>query len=55
MYIRREMEETLERASGLFRVVLLTGARQTGKSTLLRHCAEAGRAWLEWGQRPWGP
>ena len=43
MYIRREMEETVRRASGMFRVVLLTGARQTGKSTLLRHCAEKGR------------
>lgn len=39
MFQPRVMEEFLVRASGMFPVVLLTGARQVGKTTLLRHLA----------------
>ena len=37
MYIRRDIERTLKKLSSQFPVALLTGPRQTGKSTLLRH------------------
>lgn len=36
MYIRRHMEETIRRTATMFPVVMVTGARQVGKSTLLR-------------------
>lgn len=36
-YYPRDIEATLQEAARQFRVVVLTGARQTGKSTLLRH------------------
>lgn len=35
-YIRREMEDLLQNASKTFKGILVTGARQTGKSTLLK-------------------
>lgn len=40
MYIHRHIEKALERADRGFKAVLVTGARQTGKSTLLKHCYE---------------
>ncbi len=36
-YLSRHLEERLLRHAGLFKTVLLAGARQVGKSTLLRH------------------
>jgi len=36
-YIRREIEPEIRAAAAQFPVLVLTGARQTGKSTLLRH------------------
>lgn len=36
-YLHRELEETVRRAARQFPVVLVTGPRQTGKSTLLLH------------------
>lgn len=36
-YYPRDIEKVLKRAAAQFRVVVLTGARQTGKSTLLQH------------------
>lgn len=36
-YYRRNIEGVLKRAAGQFRVLVLTGMRQTGKSTLLAH------------------
>jgi predicted AAA+ superfamily ATPase len=36
-YIRRTVEPVLERAVGEFPVVVLTGPRQSGKTTLLKH------------------
>jgi len=37
MYIKRKIENLLKEALGQFPVVLITGPRQAGKSTLLRH------------------
>ncbi|MGL5174023.1 MAG: AAA family ATPase, partial [Olsenella sp.] len=37
MYIDREVGEKLVSYLGQFKVVLVTGARQVGKTTLLRH------------------
>jgi len=39
MYIPRLAERAVERLSASFPVVLLTGARQVGKTTMLRHLA----------------
>lgn len=36
-YIRRSMEDRLEKAAQTFKAVLVTGPRQVGKSTLLKH------------------
>ena len=38
MYIQRTAEDTVKKYSKQFKVVLVTGARQVGKSTLLKHC-----------------
>lgn len=42
LYHERTMQETLERAAAAFPCVLLTGARQVGKSTLLHRLQEKG-------------
>ncbi len=36
-YLNRHLEERLRRVAKAFKIVLLTGARQVGKSTLLQH------------------
>ena len=36
-YYQRQIQEIIKEAARQFRVVVLTGARQTGKSTLLKH------------------
>lgn len=38
-YINRNVENTINKASKIFSVVLITGARQVGKTTLLKHIA----------------
>ncbi len=43
MYRHRTLETYLSRVSNQFPVLLVTGARQVGKSTLLRKLAEPGR------------
>ena len=45
MYIHREMESFIHRAGKDFKLILVTGARQVGKSTLLQHLYPA-RAYL---------
>lgn len=37
MYITRNIEDTIKRVSNNYKVVLLTGARQVGKTTLLKN------------------
>ena len=39
-YVTRELERKFIEASGAFRAVMVTGARQVGKSTMLKHLAE---------------
>lgn len=46
MYLKRQIEETILKSSATFPVMLLTGPRQTGKSTLLQHLAEPGRKYV---------
>jgi hypothetical protein len=38
MYIQRTLEKTIKRASGFFPVILITGPRQVGKTTVLENC-----------------
>jgi hypothetical protein len=46
MYVPRTLEPFVTRAAQQFPVVMLTGARQVGKTTLLRHLAQGGRAYV---------
>ncbi len=39
-YITRELERKFMQMDSFFKVVLVTGARQVGKTTMLRHLAE---------------
>jgi len=43
-YIRRSLEPVLKRAAREFPVVVLTGPRQSGKTTLLKHLFGARHA-----------
>ncbi len=40
MYISRTLEKHIDNLSHQFKVLLITGARQVGKSTLLKYCAK---------------
>ena len=40
MYIERTLEKHILKLTKQFKVLLVTGARQVGKSTLLKHCDE---------------
>jgi len=40
MYKQRTLEKYIKDLSSQFKVILVTGARQVGKSTLLKHCDE---------------
>lgn len=46
MYIKRQIEDTIINASKNYPAVLLTGPRQTGKSTLLKHLSEETRTYV---------
>ena len=46
MYISRAMEESVRTISRAFPVLLLTGARQVGKTTVLKHIAEPERRYV---------
>jgi predicted AAA+ superfamily ATPase len=46
MYVARTIEPVVQAASRQFPVVLLTGARQVGKTTLLRHMSEGSRSFV---------
>ena len=46
-YINRELERKFLKMNKVFKALLVTGARQVGKSTMLRHLAEnTGRTFV---------
>ena len=51
MYITRHLEETILRASEMFPVVMVTGPRQVGKTTMLEKLAEEGRNYVSLDSR----
>lgn len=46
MYVARTLEAFVTQATQQFPVLLLTGARQVGKTTLLRHLSQEARAYV---------
>ena len=46
MYIKRHLEATIEKLSSCCKVLLVTGPRQVGKTTLLRKLAEGNRTYV---------
>lgn len=46
MYIKRAIEDTVVNISRMFPVLLVTGPRQVGKTTLLQRLAERGRKYV---------
>lgn len=44
--LKRTLQTTIQQASSVFPVILLTGARQVGKTTLLESCAETNRRYV---------
>ena len=46
VYIKRNMEEAVLKASAQYPVVMVCGQRQTGKSTMLKHIAETDRVYV---------
>ena len=45
-YITRELERKFLKLNDFFKVILVTGARQVGKTTMLKHLAESGRSYV---------
>ena len=46
MYIKRTIEKFIENASSQFPALLITGARQVGKTTLLKHASSDNRIYV---------
>ena len=46
MYTTRTLENFFRKASSQFPVMLITGARQVGKTTFLRHLSEPERTYV---------
>lgn len=45
-YITRELERKFSKLNDFFKVILVTGARQVGKTTMLKHLAESNRTYV---------
>lgn len=45
-YITRELERKFLKLNEFFKVILVTGARQVGKTTMLKHLAESDRTYV---------
>lgn len=46
MYIKRTIEKSIERANKFFPVVMVTGPRQVGKTTVLQNCENQSRTYV---------
>jgi len=46
MYLKRTLEESIKKANKSFPVVLVTGARQVGKTTVLKACEKEERTYV---------
>lgn len=46
MYINRTVENKIEKTSNTFRVLLVTGPRQVGKTTVLRQMSKPDRTYV---------
>ena len=46
MFLNRNLENAFMKASSSFSAVVLTGARQVGKTTFLRHISEPERKYV---------
>ena len=46
MYIQRSLEKVIKQASGFFPVVLITGPRQVGKTTVFKNCESTSRNYI---------
>ena len=46
MYLSRTLDAFIKKAIGKFPVLLLNGARQVGKTTLLRHASKDTRTYV---------
>ena len=51
MYIKRQLEQVVLRANEMFPVVMVTGPRQVGKTTMLEKLAEEGRGYVSLDSR----
>ena len=45
-YITRELERKFLKLNAFFKVILVTGARQVGKTTMLKHLADSDRTYV---------
>ena len=43
MYLTRTLEKSIQKVSDFFPVLLVTGPRQVGKTTILQACGSEGR------------
>jgi hypothetical protein len=46
MYIKRKIEDTILNISSTFPILMLTGPRQSGKTTLLTRLSEANKKYV---------
>ena len=46
MYIKRTLEAVFQHESGIFPVMLVTGPRQVGKTTFLKHVCKGSRTYV---------
>lgn len=45
-YITRELERKFLKFNDFLKVILVTGARQVGKTTMLKHLADSDRTYV---------
>ena len=46
MYIKRTIEKSIKEINKFFPVILVTGARQVGKTTVLQNCEKKKRTYV---------